>query len=124
MSATNLLETERRAYNLRTKQFTTTATKLTYTAKTGRIAQDDSVVDAVIRVTTASTYDLAITIPDGVYYGQELLVLYEVEGDDGEITTTTTTGDNGSALTAAGDYTIFYWCGDTLGWAVLYEDAT
>ena len=123
MSAANWFNTERMAYVLRTKQFTTADGAITYTAKTGRVA-DSFVVDRVIRVTTTSTYSLTITIPDGTHYGQQLLVIFEVEGGTETITTTPTTGDSGTSLTAAGGYNRFEWHGDTLGWALIDSSAT
>ena len=107
----------------RIKQFTTASGVITYTAKTGRAA-DDFVIDRVIRVTTTSTFSLTITVPDGVYYGQKLLVLFEVEGGTETITTNTSTGDNGTSLTAAGGYNRFEWHGSTLGWCLTDSSGT
>lgn len=107
----------------RIKYFLTASGVVTYTAKTGRAA-DDFVIDRVIRVTTASTYDLAITLPDGVYYGQKLLVLFEVEGGTDTVDVTSTTGDNGTQLTAAGGYNRFEWHGSTIGWCLTDSSAT
>ena len=122
-SAGNFFETERKAYDLRTKQFTTSSGVITYTARVGG-ASDNFIVDRVIRVTTGSTFSLTITVPDGKYYGQRLLVIFEVEGGTETITTTTTTGDNGTSLTAAGGYNILMWHGSTLGWALIASSAT
>jgi len=107
----------------RVKQFTTADGSITYTAKTGRAA-DGFVIDRVIRVTTVSTYSLTITVPDGVYYGQRFDVLFEVEGGTETITTTTTTGDDGTSLTAAGGYNRFEWFGATIGWVLTDSSAT
>lgn len=107
----------------RVKQFTTASGAITYTAKTGRAA-DDFVIDRVIRVTTAATYSLTITVPNGVYYGQRLDVLFEVEGSEETITTTTSQGDNGTSLTAAGGYNRFEWFGATIGWVLTDSSAT
>ena len=123
MSSFNFFNTMQKAYDLRTKQFTTASGVITYTAKTGRPA-DNFIVDAVIRVTTASTYSLTITVPDGTFYGQTLLVLFEVEGGTETITTTTTTGDNGTSLTAAGGYNYLMWHGSTIGWCLIASFAT
>lgn len=123
MSATNWFNTEQKAFDLRTKHFTTASGKITYTAKTGRSA-DNFQIDRVIRVTTASTYSLTITVPDGTYYGQELLVLFEVEGGTESVDVTTTTGDDATQMTAAGGYWIGVWCGSTIGWATLHGSAT
>lgn len=123
MSAHNWFETQRKAHDLRTKQFTTASGKITYTAKTGRPA-DNFVVDRFIRVTTTSTFSLTITVPDGVYYGQKLDVLFEVEGGTETIAVNTTTGDNGTTLTAAGGYNRFEWHGSTIGWCLVSSSAT
>jgi hypothetical protein len=123
MSANNFFNEMQKAYDLRTKKFTTASGKTTYTAKTGRPA-DQFVVDAVIRVTTASTYSLTITVPDGVYYGQTLLVLFEVEGGTETVDVNTTTGDNATQMTAAGGYWYGMWHGATIGWATISGSAT
>lgn len=99
----------------RVKQFTTASGVITYTAKTGR-AVDDFIIDRVIRVTTGSTYDLTITLPNGVYHGQQLLVIFEVEGGVDEIDVDVDTGDDSTTLTAAGGWTIMQWAGSTIGW--------
>lgn len=123
MSAFNWFTTRHKALDLRTKQFTTSDGVITYTAKTGRTA-DNFIVDRVIRVTTGSTFSLTITVPDGVAYGQLFTVLFEVEGGTETITTTTTTGDSGTSLTGAGGYNHFEWHGSTLGWALIDSSAT
>ena len=122
-NAGNWFYSEKRAYDKSTKQFTTASGTITYTAKTGKDT-DALNFDRVIRVTTASTFSLTITVPDGVYYGQKLLVLFEVEGGTETITTNTTTGDNGTSLTAAGGYNRFEWHGDTIGWSLINSSAT
>jgi hypothetical protein len=123
MSAGNFFNTEKKAYDLRTVKFTTAAGKITYTAKTGRVA-DNFVIDKVIRVTTASTYNLTITVPDGSYYGQTLYVIFEVEGSAETVDVTTTTGDDATQMTAAGGYTYLMWAGPTIGWQVISGSAT
>ena len=124
MSSNNFLLTKKQAYDVKgTKQFTTASGVITYTARVGRVA-DNFHFDRVIIVTTASTFSLTITVPDGVYYGQKLLVLFEVEGGTETITTTTTTGDNGTSLTAAGGYNRFEWHGSTIGWCLTDSSAT
>lgn len=123
MAAHNFFNTMGRAYDMRTKHLTTASGAITYTAKTGRVA-DSLAVDAVIRVTTTSTYSMTITVPDGTYYGQTLLVLFEVEGGTETITVTTTTGDEGTTLTAAGGYDWLMWMGSTIGWVLMASSAT
>ena len=115
--------TQKKAADLTTKHFTTSSGVTTYTAKTGRVA-DGFQFDNVIRVTTASTYSLTITVPDGVFYGQQLFVLFEVEGGTETVDVTTTTGDDATQMTAAGGYWLGIWCGSTIGWATLDSSAT
>ena len=107
----------------RVKQFTTSDGVITYTAKTGRAA-DDFVIDRVIRVTTGSTFNLTITLPDGVYYGQQLLVIFEVEGGTETVKVDVDTGDDSSTLTAAGAWSIMQWAGSTIGWLELAKSTT
>lgn len=122
MSAANFFNTERQAYDLRTVNWT--ADEAAYTAKTGRVA-DNFVIDRVIRVTTTSSgNDKTITVPDGTYYGQELLVILEVLGDDETLDVSTTTGDDATQMTGAGGYSVLQWQGDTLGWVELAQEAT
>lgn len=121
--AENFLAKDDYGSSQRVKQFTTKSGSITYTAKTGRAA-DDFVVDRVIRVTTGATFNLTITVPDGTYYGQTLLVLFEVEGSAETVNVTTTTGDDGTQLTAAGGYDVLVWHGSTLGWCLIASSAT
>lgn len=107
----------------RVKQLTTASGVTTYTAKTGRAA-DDFVIDRVIRVTTGSTYSLIITLPNGVYYGQQLLVIFEVEGGTETIKVDVDTGDDSTSLSAAGAWSIMQWAGSTIGWLELAASAT
>lgn len=123
MSSGNFFNTERMAYDLRTKQLTTAAGNITYTAKTGRV-EDNFVVDRVIRVTTTPTYSMTITVPDGSYYSQRLFILFEVEGGTETVDVTTTTGDEGTQLTAAGGYNELLWAGPTIGWVLINSSAT
>lgn len=122
MSAGNFFNTERMAYVLRTVNWTTD--EASYTARTGRVA-DNFVIDRVIRVTTtASGYDKTITVPDGTYYGQELLVILEVLGDNETLDVSTTTGDDSTQMTGAGGYSVLQWQGSTLGWVELANETT
>lgn len=106
----------------RVKQFTTASGAITYTAKTGR-ATDDFVIDRVIRVTSASDYALTITLPNGVYYGQLLTVVFEVLGDDETIDIDVDTGTDSTQLDAAGEWTTMQYLGSTIGWKELSTNA-
>lgn len=105
------------------KHFTTGSGEITYTAKTGRDS-DGFVIDRVIRVTTTADYALTITVPDGVYYGQELYVILETLGDDETVDVSTTTGDDATQMTAAGGYWLGKWAGSTIGWQTISGSAT
>jgi len=122
-SAGNFFETERKAFDLRTKSLTTSATTITYTARVGG-ASDDFIVDRVIRVTTTAGNSMTITLPDGKFYGQRVLVIFEVEGSNESVDVTATTGDSATQMTAAGGYSDLVYLGDTLGWAELSNEAT
>jgi hypothetical protein len=123
MSAENFQAKEDYGNTQRVKQFTTAPGVITYTAKTGRAA-DDFIIDRVLRVTTGSTYSLTVTVPDGVYYGQTLLVLFEVKGGTETVDVTTTTGDDATQMTAAGGYWYGMWHGSTIGWCTIASSAT
>lgn len=123
MSAFNWFNTRNKALDLRTKQLTTASGNVTYTAKTGRSA-DNFMIDRVIRVITASTFDMDITVPAGVSYGQRLLVIFEVEGGTDTVDVTTTTGDDATQMTAAGGYWEGEWHGAAIGWATINGSAT
>lgn len=123
MSIHNFFNTESGAFKKRTKQLVTATGKITYTAKTGR-PDDNFVFDRVIRVTTTATFDMTITVPDGVHYGQRLLVIFEVEASNETVDVSTTTGDDATQMTAAGGYSDLMWMGSTLGWVELSNEAT
>jgi hypothetical protein len=124
MSAHNWFLTKKKAFvESGTKALTTASGDITYTAKTGRVA-DSFKFDRVIRVTTTATFDMTITVPDGVFYGQRLLVIFEVEASNETVDVTTTTGDNATQMTAAGGYSLLEWHGSTLGWAEVANSAT
>jgi hypothetical protein len=122
-TGTNFFFHKRQAHDARTKALTTSDGNITYTAKTGRAA-DNFEVDRVIRVTTTATYSMTITLPDGSYYGQEVLVIFEVEASNETVDVSTTTGDDATQMTAAGGYSILQWHGSTLGWAQIANSAT
>ncbi len=123
MSAFNWFNTEKQAFDMRTKTLTTADGDITYTAKTGRAA-DNFVIDRVIVVTSTATFSMTITLPDGVYYGQECLVIFEVEASNETVDVSTTTGDDATQMTAAGGYSNLMWQGDTLGWVEMDSEAT
>lgn len=121
MSSGNWFETERVAYDLRTKELLSSAS--TYTAKVGG-ASDGFKIDRVIVVDGTSGTALTITLPDGKYYGQRCLVILEVYAATSTVDVSTTTGDDATQMTAAGGYSDLVWHGDTLGWVELSNEAT
>lgn len=124
MSANNRELTKSKAANkFNTVNLTTASGAITYTARTGRAA-DGFIFDTFIRVTSTATYDMTITVPDGVYYGQQLHVLFEVEASDETVDVSTTTGDDATQMTGAGGYSILEWHGSTIGWAQIANSAT
>jgi len=123
MSAGNWFFKERQAFDERTVALTTATGNITYTAKTGRVA-DNFIHDRVIRVTSTATFNMTITLPDGTYYGQKLLVIFEVEASAETVDVTPTTGDSATQMTAAGGYSDMQWQGSTLGWVELSNEAT
>ena len=109
----------------RVKVLTTSTTVITYTAKTGRAA-DDFVIDRIIRVNGTSGSAMTITLPDGVYYGQELLVVLETYAATStvDVDVDTVAGTDSTQITGAGGYTILRWFGSTIGWLEIANAVT
>lgn len=123
MSAGNLFETERKAFDLRTKVITSSTGVVTYTARVGG-ASDNFIVDRVIQVTTTSGNAMAIAVPKGKYAGQQLLVVCVVSGGGADnITTVVTCGDNITPITGTGGWGILLWIDDTNGWVAMAGSA-
>lgn len=100
----------------RVKQLTTSAAVLTYTAKVGR-PEDDFVIDKFIRVTTTDGNSMTITLPNGVYLGQQIHVLFEVVvGTETVAVANAAAGAIATPMTNAGGYSILEWTGSTIGW--------
>jgi len=122
MNPSNYSETKRKAFKLRTKAITTSATLITYTTKVGS-SSDNFIEDRVIKVTTSSGNNLTITVTDGIYEGQRILLIFQSEGNDETVTVTTTTGSDYS-MTAENDYCYLEWANATTGWVALKEVTT
>jgi len=122
MAAHNWFNTEQKAFDLRTVSLTTADGNITYTARTGRVA-DNFVIDRVIEVTTTSTFDMTITLPNGTYIGQQLLVVFKAEGGTDQIDVDVDKGDDSTPLTAVGGWTIMLWTGSTNGWVEMAAHA-
>ena len=100
----------------RVKQLTTSAAVTTYTAKVGRPA-DDFITDRFIRVTTTDGNSMTITLPNGIYFGQQIHVLFEVVvGTETVSVANAAAGAIATPMTNAGGYSILEWTGSTIGW--------
>ena len=110
MSVTNLYETRRKAFDLRT----VTLTAATYTVKTGR-SEDGRIQDRVI---DAAVTPCVITVPDGVYEGQRLLISCSDSSIVGIVDVNTTTGDD-TDLNAANEFVSLEWINSTVGWQTI-----
>lgn len=122
-SAGNWFETKRKAYKLRTKVLTTSASLTTYTTRAGG-ASDNFIIDRVIQVTTTSGNSMDITVSNGVYPGQQLLVVFVSEAVTETIITDVDTGDDGTTLTGTSGYKILLWIDDSNGWVEMAVSAT
>ncbi|TES90641.1 MAG: hypothetical protein E3J87_09575 [Candidatus Cloacimonadota bacterium] len=120
MASGNWFETRRKAYGMRTKKITTSSTLTTYTTRAGG-ASDNFIEDAVIEVTTTSGNSLTITVSDGTYSGQTLLVIFTVEGNNEGVTITPDTGA-ATNLTADRGYSLLMWVA-VRGWTEISADA-
>ena len=118
MSSFNWFSTENKAFDLRTKVLTNEAT---YTIRVGS-SSDNFVVDRVIEVvTTASGNNLVLTVPDGEYPGQCLLIVLKTLGDNETVTVTTTSGDD-VAMSSAGDFVSMEWIDSAVsGWQTVHS---
>jgi len=123
MSANNWLETRKRAFDIRKKTLTTSSTNTTYTAKVDKTAFEAGNVERVIDVITTAGNGMTVTVPDGAYSGQLLLITFLTEGSNETVTVTTTTGADFS-LTAANDYCSIEWVNANVGWKAAHEVTT
>lgn len=117
MSAGNWFETRRKAHKLREKDINTT-----YTVRVGGTS-DGFIVDRVITVPTA-TSAFTITVPDGKFRGQQLLVVVTKTSTMSNYATVTT-GTDSYKLKYARDYVSLEWIGSgDKGWIYLNKSAT
>lgn len=121
MSSGNWFETRRKAFGLRTKEITTSSTLTAYTTRAGG-ASDNFIEDAVIKVTTTSGNNITITVSNGTYSGQELLIVFEAEGSNETVTITPDTGA-ATNLTADRGYSLLKWINTARGWTEISADA-
>ena len=123
MAGANWFETRRSAFKLRTKEITTSSSLVTYTTRAGG-AGDNFIVDRVINVTTTSGNNMAITVSNGVYEGQRLLINFIAEGGTDTVDSTATIGGAFTQLTDIGGYNILEWVNATTGWVETKASAT
>jgi len=117
MSASNYFKMRKEGFEIRTKAVITT-----YTVRVGD-SDDGHHVDRVITITDPEE-NFTITIPDGAYEGQELLITFLSYGNDVTVIAYKSTPGAGINLTAAGDYASLEWANDVAGWIVLAYQST
>ncbi len=122
MSSGNYFETRRKAFKLRTKNITTSASLTAYTTRVGG-PSNDFIEDRVIKITTTAGNSITITVSDGIYEGQKVLIIFQAEGSNETVTVTPTTG-SATNLTATPGYTLLEWSNVTTGWVEIKASAT
>ena len=117
MSSGNLFTTRQSAFGLRRK-----IVDAAYTVRVGG-DEENFETDRVIAIVDPAAA-LTITVPDGDYAGQELLITY-VSGTTHLVTVSITTGTN-FALSTAGDYCSLEWVNSVtaVGWVALNSQET
>ena len=126
MSSGNWFETRRKTYGQYTLNISSTG-NAAYTVRVGGQA-DGFIHDRVINWTHVDAIgNIAITLPDGIYEGQRVLINYvaaDTAGDDIVITPATALTTATYTLTAVGDYCSLEWTNATGGWEYLSEVTT
>lgn len=116
MSATNHFFERGQAF----KQYIKTITSGDYIVKVGSVA-NNFVVDRVVKITTTTDDDdTTITVPDGIYSGQRLLVILTDVGHDETVTVSPTHGDE-VALGDDNDYVSYEYIDSTTGWQTMHS---
>lgn len=92
-------------------ELTVTATA---TVKTGTPTYDGLFDNPVVVDDPAA--DVTLTIPDGDYVGQTLMVAFNGNTSSKTLTVTCTTGTD-YTTTTSGQYTLMVWTGSVAGWA-------
>ena len=113
MSAGNLFLTRKKAFDLRE----VTVNAATYTVKVGTTA-NDFIVDRVVHVNVAPC---TITLPNGTYEGQRVLVNCVDADIAGTIAVEPEIPEAASdmAFTVVGNYCSYEWVNATAGWIAL-----
>ncbi len=117
MGASNYFKIRKEGFELRTKEVVAA-----YTVRVGG-SNDGHHIDRVITITDPTT-SFRVTIPDGSYEGQELLVTLISDANDETIQVWKSTPGAGINLTAAGDFASLEWVNDDAGWIVLAFEST
>ena len=117
MSAGNLFATRQKAVTLRTK-----AVSATYTVRVGGTGYNH-IKDRVITITDPIVA-FRITIPDGVYSGQQVLITLISNASAVAVTAWKATPAAGLNLQTAGDFASLEWINSVAGWIVLDSQVT
>ncbi len=112
MSSGNLFTTRQSAFGLRTK-----VVNSTYTVRVG--GDDDNFqVDRVINIVDPAA-DFTITVPAGIYPGQQLLITLTAHASASITITIDLAKGTDVALGDVGDYTSLEWINSVAGWIPL-----
>lgn len=119
MSAGNQFEKRRKAFLERTIAISG-SDRVSYTVRVG-LASDDFICDRVVNVTIVdASGTITITVPDGIYLGQRLLINYVAEdavcADEVAVEPDTAAHTAAYALGELGDYCTLEWVGSDIGW--------
>ncbi len=108
MSGANWQYMRKQDYELHAKTITGT-----YTARTGTSTYNGLFDNPIIIDDPAA--DFTLTVPDGEYVGQELMIVLESNASSVTVTVTATTGTD-YTLATAGYWVLVRWTGATAGW--------
>jgi len=120
MSSGNYEQERKRNFQLKAKRVSAA-----YTIKTGTADYKNGIIDNPVCIYDPAD-DIAITLPDGSYIGQEVLIVVESNDDTKDATVTVSSSANASEdsiiLEDAGEYVKLLWNG--IDWDVIaYEGA-
>lgn len=115
MSIENLFSTRKKAFDLREKAVTST-----YTVRVGGTPYN-FITDRVITITNPAA-NFTITLPNGSYFGQEILISLLSNDEDVTVTIYKATPDASVTMNTAGDYASFEYVNDTTGWILLHYE--
>ena len=124
MSAGNWFLTRKGAFDYAEKD----TSDLAYTVRVGT-PSDDFIIDRVLNVTIVDAAgSIAITVPDGTYEGQRVLINYAAEDavclDEVVVTPTTALVTAAYTLGEVGDFCSLEWTNATGGWVYLAMQET